>query len=154
MLCALTCPRHALSRRLFSRIHRVCTSYNGAILQQHRQLHHHHHHRHGSGIHDNDGIISFHHRNNFFSEPFDTLILLNTPLPEKNNHSDGMFERLLKHARMVVCADGGANRLYQYCESVMPDIIIGDLDSLRAEVRQHYETKVRERKTFFFCSFS
>jgi thiamine pyrophosphokinase len=42
-------------------------------------------------------------------------------------------------AHFKVCADGGANRLVDELPGApAPDAIVGDLDSLRPEVRQHY----------------
>ncbi|EMG46455.1 hypothetical protein G210_3302 [Candida maltosa Xu316] len=47
-----------------------------------------------------------------------------------------------------ICADGGANRLYEYFNNdeqlraqYIPDYIVGDFDSLRPEVRSYYESK-------------
>lgn len=44
----------------------------------------------------------------------------------------------------LVCADGGANRLYDFVgdrERCLPHTICGDLDSVRAEVVQYYEAR-------------
>lgn len=54
-------------------------------------------------------------------------------------------------ASLRICADGGANRLYDYCalweadlspsqarSMYTPDIIKGDLDSLRPDVKNYY----------------
>lgn len=69
------------------------------------------------------------------------------------------------HAASVrFCADGGANRLYDRFvkgkdraeegwdaeldadeDSWLPDLVLGDLDSLRDDVRRYYEDKVRPR---------
>lgn len=65
------------------------------------------------------------------------LVILNQPLPQ---HA---FPELWKRAAVRVCADGGANRLFDECkqrERFIPDAIIGDLDSLRPDVRKFYET--------------
>ncbi|KAJ5577711.1 uncharacterized protein N7459_006675 [Penicillium hispanicum] len=47
-------------------------------------------------------------------------------------------------ASFIICADGGANRLYDMMKTTgkesinLPDSIVGDLDSLHPAVRQHY----------------
>ncbi|KAI2794193.1 hypothetical protein POX_a00783 [Penicillium oxalicum] len=67
------------------------------------------------------------------------LLMLNQPINEK------AFAVLSQHASYIVCADGGANRLYDMMKAQgkeftqLPDKIIGDLDSIRPAVRQHYE---------------
>ncbi|HPF44906.1 MAG TPA: thiamine diphosphokinase [Syntrophomonadaceae bacterium] len=43
---------------------------------------------------------------------------------------------LADRADLVICADGGANYAYQM--GVLPDYIIGDLDSIRPEVREYF----------------
>ena len=46
---------------------------------------------------------------------------------------------------MVVCADGGSNRLYEAFDNdedrvkYRPQAIVGDLDSVRHDVRDFYE---------------
>lgn len=50
---------------------------------------------------------------------------------------------LLRKAALTVCADGGSNRLYDNLpadmkETAFPDAIVGDLDSARAEVLEHF----------------
>ncbi|KKK18189.1 hypothetical protein AOCH_005415 [Aspergillus ochraceoroseus] len=70
--------------------------------------------------------------------PF-ALIILNQPINET------ALALLRKHALLTVCADGGANRFYDWMSthnregSELPDVIIGDLDSVRPAVRTHYE---------------
>ncbi len=44
-----------------------------------------------------------------------------------------LIRRLFRHARMLVCADGGANVAHR-C-GITPDCIIGDLDSIRDDAR-------------------
>ncbi|KAI7862515.1 thiamine pyrophosphokinase 1-like protein [Spinellus fusiger] len=68
---------------------------------------------------------------------------------------------------MRLCADGGANRLYDVLKTPeqrkqhLPDEIIGDLDSLRSEVKEYYlsvgvkVTRVRDQDStdFMKCVF-
>ncbi|KAJ5199464.1 thiamine pyrophosphokinase eukaryotic [Penicillium cf. griseofulvum] len=65
------------------------------------------------------------------------LLILNQPINEK------AFGVLSRYASYIICADGGANRLFDMPEvneeSKLPDSIIGDLDSIRPAVREHYE---------------
>eukprot|EP00347_Sterkiella_histriomuscorum_P000162 403376935 len=44
---------------------------------------------------------------------------------------------------MILCADGGANRLYDYDQdhNFKPHAIIGDLDSIREDVKEFYESQ-------------
>ncbi|KAI3961205.1 hypothetical protein MKX01_035791 [Papaver californicum] len=72
------------------------------------------------------------------------LILLNQPLPK--------FTPLLwNHAKLRLCADGGANRVFDEMPLLLPqqdlllvrnrykpDVIKGDMDSIRAEVKDFY----------------
>lgn len=75
------------------------------------------------------------------------LIILNTPIAHYN-----VLEKLYAHSSYRICADGGANRLYnlllastvderkqQRSQSMLPDAIHGDLDSLNDDVRQAYQ---------------
>ncbi|KAF7714149.1 Uncharacterized protein PECH_009011 [Penicillium ucsense] len=94
------------------------------------------------------------------------LLMLNQPINER------AFTVLSQHASYIICADGGANRLFDMMKAQgkesteprqygnkykhvflkiqgvkhsdlhitqLPDKIIGDLDSIRPSVRQHYE---------------
>ncbi|KAJ5442234.1 thiamine pyrophosphokinase eukaryotic [Penicillium cf. griseofulvum] len=83
------------------------------------------------------------------------LLILNQPINEK------AFGVLSRYASYIICADGGANRLFDMPEvneeskvsdiyrldylhnalrlGQLPDSIIGDLDSIRPAVREHYE---------------
>ena len=51
------------------------------------------------------------------------VIFANAPLPPA-----GLVNRFLRENDLVVCADGGANRIAGY--GIEPDLIIGDLDSV------------------------
>ncbi|KAI9314269.1 thiamine pyrophosphokinase [Dichotomocladium elegans] len=71
------------------------------------------------------------------------LILLNQPIMDLDQ-----FRLLWAHASVRYCADGGANRLYDAFENdektramYIPDVVAGDLDSLRPDVRAFYEQK-------------
>lgn len=66
------------------------------------------------------------------------LIILNMPIHPQHSLS---FERLWHCSQRRICADGGANRLYQYNPQYIPDRIRGDLDSLDHVVRAYYETQ-------------
>jgi len=71
------------------------------------------------------------------------LIIANCPLPSH-------MEDLWQHSSMRLCADGGANRLYDWAHKgphlhdadyYTPNYIIGDLDSVRPEVMNFYKSK-------------
>ncbi|KAL4865631.1 thiamine pyrophosphokinase [Aspergillus spectabilis] len=70
--------------------------------------------------------------------PLFALVVTNQPLNEK------ALAVLRKHARITVCADGGANRFFEWAKSRgeestdIPNTIIGDLDSIRPEILTHY----------------
>ncbi|EMD62460.1 hypothetical protein GGP41_002016 [Bipolaris sorokiniana] len=72
------------------------------------------------------------------------LLILNQPITHFT-----AFEHLWKHSNYHVCADGGANRLFdmfageltQQREQFLPDIVHGDLDSLRNDVRDYYRDR-------------
>lgn len=81
------------------------------------------------------------------------LIILNTT---GDGESKELLRELWARAALRVCADGGANRLYDSFDAdppedrarFVPDVIVGDLDSLRPEVAAYYkglgaEVKVR-----------
>ncbi|GAB4821730.1 hypothetical protein N2152v2_008776 [Parachlorella kessleri] len=75
------------------------------------------------------------------------LILLNRPLPLVTLH-------LWQRAAIRICADGGANRLHDELPSLirdrpaaelrdqfLPDLIAGDLDSIRPSVMEFYQKR-------------
>ncbi|GAA5897337.1 hypothetical protein JCM6882_001861 [Rhodosporidiobolus microsporus] len=86
------------------------------------------------------------------------LLILNSPLPPQP-----LFRKLWAAASVRYCADGGANRLFerfvkgkgkaeagedQWDDEVdgnednwLPDLVLGDLDSLREDVKAYYEAK-------------
>ncbi|KAJ9113663.1 hypothetical protein QFC22_005972 [Naganishia vaughanmartiniae] len=84
------------------------------------------------------------------SNPF-ALIILNQPVTRPD-----VLQRLWHTAGVKICADGGGNRIHdtfqsfrvapeeEACdvrESYLPDIIKGDLDSLRPDVQNYYASK-------------
>lgn len=81
------------------------------------------------------------------------LIILNTPIKSRletkpNGKLSGVLGALWETSSYRVCADGGANRLYDATVAIdddsttfLPDLITGDLDSLRPDVRKHYEAR-------------
>ncbi|ODQ55286.1 Thiamin pyrophosphokinase [Saitoella complicata NRRL Y-17804] len=63
------------------------------------------------------------------------VVILNQPIGDDAE----LFGRIWRNAAVRVCADGGSNRLYDHDSNYVPDYITGDLDSIRPEVRQHYQ---------------
>ena len=88
------------------------------------------------------------------------LLILNQPI------NAPALTALLPSASLLVCADAGADRYFQYQQSQsrqnrrenrLPDAIVGDLDSLSDEVRVHYESlgvKVIEDPDQFSTDFT
>jgi len=62
------------------------------------------------------------------------LIVCNAPLPGRTR-----LQELLSVKPLVVCADGGADRLLRL--GLMPDFIVGDIDSLTARSRKKVPPK-------------
>lgn len=68
------------------------------------------------------------------------LVLLNQPITNLV-----LFQQAWTFCERRICADGGANRLYDVLETdeerlkFLPDVIVGDFDSLRDNVRKWYE---------------
>ena len=68
------------------------------------------------------------------------LVVLNSPTIATTPPSEVLL-RLWNHSKFRVCADGGANRLFDSLSNpaaFIPDLIIGDLDSLRDDVEEFY----------------
>ena len=57
------------------------------------------------------------------------IIIVNGPLPPEE-----FVQKYIEHAYMIICADGGANRIAGF--EIQPDIIIGDMDSVTKETLQ------------------
>ncbi|KAF7330507.1 TPK-B1-binding domain-containing protein [Mycena venus] len=69
------------------------------------------------------------------------LIILNQPFSEE------LFYRLWTSSQWHCCADGGANRLFDILAAAqrplfLPDLIKGDLDSIRDDVKEFYLSHV------------
>ena len=101
--------------------------------------------------------------------PPSALVILNTPIKSLSHGKlSGVLGKLWEASSYRICADGGANRLYDatvstttsiqqegeerrrktdHCSNsndnntFLPDLITGDLDSLRLDVRRYYETR-------------
>lgn len=48
-----------------------------------------------------------------------------------------LTKTLLLSANKIICADGGAN--YAFSNNISPDLIVGDLDSIAPETRDHFK---------------
>lgn len=77
------------------------------------------------------------------------LVFLNSPGVHAHCGAGqaSLFERVWRASGARLCADGAANRLYDGLaqetrrQRHLPDLIRGDLDSLRPDVRAYYEAK-------------
>lgn len=56
------------------------------------------------------------------------------------------YRQFIKPEDIVICADGGANHAFKL--DLIPQLIIGDMDSISAEVMQFYSQKKVEIKRF------
>jgi len=76
-------------------------------------------------------------------EDVESVVVANTPLPEH-------FLSFWEAAKVRICADGGANRIFDSFAhqndriKFLPTLIKGDMDSIRPEVRQFYEKNVTD----------
>lgn len=62
------------------------------------------------------------------------VIFLNGNSPKRE-----IAEVYIKKAKHIVCADGGANKAFGL--KIMPEIVLGDLDSIKQSVLDHYKKK-------------
>ncbi|ELR21529.1 thiamine pyrophosphokinase [Acanthamoeba castellanii str. Neff] len=66
------------------------------------------------------------------------LIIANSAIPKHNR----FFPFLWSKAGVKVCADGGGNRVFAFDKRrFVPDVITGDMDSLRPSVMEYYRSK-------------
>jgi len=47
-----------------------------------------------------------------------------------------IYREYIKKADKIICADGGANQAYKM--GIIPDYIIGDMDSIKAEIKEYF----------------
>jgi len=73
---------------------------------------------------------------NNYSKKDEFLIILNSPTFTGGDVLETLWNRCSSTIR--VCADGGANRLYNYSKTKVPEIICGDLDSIEDKIKSHY----------------
>jgi thiamine pyrophosphokinase len=68
------------------------------------------------------------------------MVILNSPI---RRPPSPLFEKLWAQSSFRICADGGANRLFHATKDseqvYRPDLITGDLDSLKADTRDFFE---------------
>lgn len=90
-------------------------------------------------VHDNAFLTSSSQRDDV------ALVLLNSPNLLAGERDRLLFSQMWSLAKVRICADGAANRLFDFLGNEcfrathMPDLIRGDLDSLRGDVRSFYE---------------
>ncbi|MEA4924532.1 MAG: thiamine diphosphokinase [Syntrophomonadaceae bacterium] len=58
----------------------------------------------------------------------------------------GAYRNISQKGDLILCADGGAN--YAYALGLVPACILGDLDSIKPEVKKYYETRKVEFRQF------
>lgn len=73
-----------------------------------------------------------------------TLLIADCALPQH-------MQEIWENSSFQICADGGANRLFDWAKATKktnsptishPAYIVGDLDGLRNDVKEHFESKV------------
>ena len=64
----------------------------------------------------------------------DSIIFLNGKLPRRK-----IVEHYIKKTTYIICADGGANKIKDY--SILPNIILGDLDSINRGSTKFFSKK-------------
>ncbi|KAF2683980.1 thiamine pyrophosphokinase-like protein 1 [Lentithecium fluviatile CBS 122367] len=93
-------------------------------------------------VYDPALFLAVDHRDIDVTSP--NLLILNQPIADFP-----VFARLWRNTKYRICADGGANRLYDMFEGklekqradYLPNAIHGDLDSLRNDVRAYYAAR-------------
>jgi len=64
----------------------------------------------------------------------EALLIANAPLPSRH-----LLDLLWSKAGLHICADGGANRLFDLHHQYKPDYVVGDMDSVRPSVLYHFQ---------------
>jgi thiamine pyrophosphokinase len=106
----------------------------------------------GNTLHFTSPLLLDQNKNGKSKPPRTALIILNSPIARPPSP---LFEELWKRSDIRICADGGANRLYDATllqknsqelsssssssQDYIPDRIKGDLDSLLPHVRDYYD---------------
>jgi thiamine pyrophosphokinase len=63
------------------------------------------------------------------------LVLLNTPCQSE-------FVKLVwDHSSVRICADGAANRLYENLPGFIPNVVVGDFDSIKPDVLKYFSNQ-------------
>lgn len=88
-------------------------------------------------VDDTDDITTINHNDKTTRNR--SLVIINSAVP----HLHHVIPRLWSRFRYTLCADGGANRLFAGLSvderaRYIPDYIVGDLDSLEADVSEFY----------------
>src|SRR5689334_6629034 len=73
-----------------------------------------------------------------FDEKDQSVILIIINLPITLTY----FKRLWNSSRIRICADGGCNALLNYSKSLIPDYIIGDMDSIEKTTLKYYQERL------------
>jgi thiamine pyrophosphokinase len=60
--------------------------------------------------------------------------------------SKSLVEEELQDAKIIICADGGANYLYHY--NIIPHILVGDFDSIKPEILDYYKNHTKDILTY------
>lgn len=82
-----------------------------------------------------------------FFDHSDTPIRVLLVLNQEIRYPIDSFQLIWDNTSIKVCADGGADRLYNYAikngmsDIYVPDYVVGDLDSLKQTTRDYYESR-------------
>lgn len=73
---------------------------------------------------------------------YDTIVLANGAFPQ-SSEALTLLQRWLcrEHNDFLACCDGAVNSLMDYCHN-LPDVVVGDLDSLSQELRMQLEDRL------------